>query len=476
MPRGSLSLRFVGTLAALLLGTLVGGTGFGGCGGDSGSGGDAPRFQLLVLEADGEPPTQGLTVERLEGRQLSNRPLAARAVSGQPRIFEVPGAPSGQYYLHLPGGWGHLFLNSLPRLEAGGPPARLRVGRPHSFYLDSHVRGRLLGDVWGVRKPQSNGDPGPAVPVEMVRDPGGITIVRLPPAQWAGPTTLMGRYVDGGLTEMILTELKEHGRPVYKELEPEPVGPLRVSVASPEPLADDALWAHVVAEGLPIEDHQQQPVRGGSAVFRAVPAGGSGVSVSLGEGPGAAWFHIGPAGWREEGEVRLHAPPAAPVEVALEGVKATPTLRIQGRRDEGDSYGLLPVIHAATGDSVSQRLDRGNWRLLIDDGTNMRIRRLSVAGPGQMTVLEDPPPEPPATVQGTLTMGDGRRLLWQREEDGRLVLGQGFVLRAGTGGRYRGRLPAGAYQLVVEDLNAVLGKPRRVVLTSGMQMSLPLDG
>jgi hypothetical protein len=471
MLRGSSSLRLVGTLVALLIGG-----GLGGCGGEPGSGGGAPRFQLLVCEADGEPPTQGLTVERLEGRQLSNRPLVARPVPGQPRIFEVPGAPDGQYYLHLPDGWGHLFLNSLPRLEAGGQLARLRVGRPHTLYLDSHVRGRLLGDVWGARKPQSNGDPGPAVPVEMVRDPGGITLVRLPAAQWAGPTTLMGRFVDGGLTEMILTELKEHGRPVYKELEPEPVGPLRVSIASPQPLADDALWAHVVAEGLPIEDHQQQPVRGGSAFFRAVPAGGSGISVSLGEGPDVPRFRIGPAGWREEGEVRLHAPPSAPVAVQLPGVKAAPMLRIQARREDGDSYGLVPWVRAEAGDDVSVRLDLGRWRLLIDDGTNMRIRRLSVDGPGKVAVLDDPPPEPPAIVQGTLTMGEGRRLLWQREEDGRLVLGQGFVLRGGAGGRYRGRLPPGAYRLAVEDLNGVIGKPRRIVLTAGMQMSLPLDG
>ncbi len=471
MPR---RLPLVGLAWAVAV--VLSGGGLGGCGGDSGSGGAAPRFQLLVCELDGEAPTQGLTVERLEGRQMSNRPLAAHPVAGQPKVFEVPGAGDGLYYLRLPDGWGHLVLNSLPRLEAGGRSALFRVGRPHTIYLASHVRGRLLGDVWGARKPQPNGDPGPTVRLVLQNDPSGVTILRVPPEQWAGPITLMGRFADGGLTEMVLTELKEHGRPVYRELEPEPIGPLRVSVASPEPLADDALWAHVSAQGLPIEDHQQQPVRGGSAFFRAVPAGGSGVAVSLGDGPDVPRFHIGPAGWREEGELRIHAPPRAPVLVELTGVKGGDLLRVQARREDGDSYGLLPLVHPEAGDVVSVRLDVGRWRLLIDDGTNMRIRRLSVDGPGKVAVLEDPPPEPPATVQGTLTMGDGRRLLWQREEDGRLVLGQGFVLRGGAGGRYRGRLPPGAYQLAVEDLNGVLGKPRRVVLTAGMQMSLPLDG
>lgn len=471
MPRRLPFARLAWALAPLLLGG-----GLGGCGGESGSAKGAPRFQLVVCELDGEAPTQGLTVERLEGRQMSNSPLAARPVAGEPRVFEVPGAADGRYYLRLPDGWGHLVLNSLPLLQAGGRPALFRVGRPHTLYLDSHLRGRLLGDVWGARKPQPNGDPGPAVPLVMQRDPSGITIVRVPAEQWAGPITLMGRFVDGGLTEMLLTELKEHGRPVYHELEPEPVGPLRVSVASPQPLPDDTLWAHVSARGLPIEDHQQQPVRGGSAFFRAVPAGGSGVEVSLGEGPEALRFQIGPAGWREEGELRIHAPPAAPVAVELQGVKAGPLLRVQARREDGDSYGLLPLTTTGEGDPVSVRLDVGRWRLLIDDGTHVRIRRLSVDGPGQVALLDDPPPEPPAIVQGSLTMGEGRRLLWQREEDGRLVLGQGFVLRGGSGGRFRGRFPAGAYQLVVEDLDGKPGKPRRVVLTSGMQLSLPLDG
>ena len=150
MPRRFPPVRLAWTLAALLLAG-----GLGGCGGESGSEGGAPRLELLVCELDGEPPTQGLTVERREGRQMSNKPLAARPVAGLPRVFEVPGAADGQYYLRLPDGWGQLVLNSLPHLEAGGRPALFRVGRPHTLYLDSHLRGRLLGDVWGARYPDA---------------------------------------------------------------------------------------------------------------------------------------------------------------------------------------------------------------------------------------------------------------------------------------------------------------------------------
>jgi hypothetical protein len=149
-----------------------------------------------------------------------------------------------------------------------------------------------------------------------------------------------------------------------------------------------------------------------------------------------------------------------------------PDLVVQVRAEGGDGYGVVPVQRQ--GGAPHVLLDPGPWRLFIDDGTNLRMRRIRVDGSAVVEMLEDVPRAAPAQVQGNVEGGEGLRVLWQRREDGRLVLAHGFVLPTGSGGRYRGRLPAGTYEVVVENLRGQRSPPRKVELTPGMQLSLPL--
>ncbi|HEX5635028.1 MAG TPA: hypothetical protein VFX50_17415, partial [Gemmatimonadales bacterium] len=87
---------------------------------------------------------------------------------------------------------------------------------------------------------------------------------------------------------------------------------------------------------------------------------------------------------------------------------------------------------------------------------------------------DDVPPGPPAIVQGNAGTEPGLRIFWERVEGGQKVLAHGFVLPTQSGGRYRGRLPAGTYEVRVEDLRGTSSAARKVVLEPGMQLSLPL--
>jgi hypothetical protein len=309
------------------------------------------------------------------------------------------------------------------------------------------------------------------------QDPAGLTILRIPASFWGRGITLMGRYVDGGLTELVLIELKSHGLPVYRELDPQPLAPLRVVAAAPGAPVDGVLTAELETRGLPLVERQQVPVTSGVALFRGVPTDGSGLRVALRRGERTTAVELPPGSWRQEGEVRLHAPPeGTPLEVPLGLLGAEGTPRLQGRLEGGDSYGLLSVSARLPETTGYAALEPGRWRLLIDTGTAMRTLRVEVEAAERVRVLEETPFEAPAVVQGSLLGGQARRLLWQREEDGLLVLGQGFVMQVDADGRYRGSLPPGTYQLVLEDPRGNRDKPRRFVLTPGMQLSLPLGG
>jgi hypothetical protein len=440
-------------------------------------GADAPgvaRIELVVCTSDGQPPREGLTVERVERSGLGP-PLPLRPVAGEPLLFDAPGVVDGSYHLKLPDAWGHLFINRLPRLTPGGPPARVRVGRPHSFYLVSHQPRRLLGDTWGALRPHGDGAPGTPIPLEVEQDPHGITILRVAPEHWDGPLVLMGRFVDGGLTQTWVGQLKPPGKPIYYELDPEPLAPARVVVAAPQPVPDDTVEVELRVLGLPLPESQRGKVRGGRVDLPGVSVGGTGVEVQVGAAGPASIVHFAAGAFHAVGDLRVHLPPASPTpaRVVLEGVTDGPDLVVQVRTEGGDGYGVVPVQRVA-GSAPHVLLDAGRWRMIIDDGTTFRTRQLHVHGPTHVETLQDLPPEPPATVQGYVEGAIGPRLVWERIEDGRRVLGHGFVLPTQAGGRYRGRLPAGAYELVVEDARGQRHKPRRVDLTPGMQLSLPM--
>ena len=64
--------------------------------------------------------------------------------------------------------------------------------------------------------------------------------------------------------------------------------------------------------------------------------------------------------------------------------------------------------------------------------------------------------------------------MWERQEDGRGVLGDGFVVFA-RGGAFEVTLPAGTYRLFVENASGVRSAPQEFALMPGQRVSATLD-
>lgn len=450
-----------------------------GCGDDS-SNPRAPAPQVLVVACglDGPPPTTGLRVQNYRKDAPPGPEIALVPVAGRPGVYDAPGAVDGLYHLLLPDGWGHLLGNRMPYLQPGGNPARFVVGRAHTLYTASHVPGRTLGEEWGVRRIDASGALGARLDVRVEQDPDlGLTLLRFRPEDWPGDLAYQARFLDGGLTEVVITTFKDTQRPLYRELDPEPLGALRVAIAALEPVPDDALWVHLTLEGLPLEERQQMPVRGGRAEFPRVPMGGTGVEIRLGDGPDAVTHRLRSGDWSEVGELRVWSFGASRAPASWIPVEAAPAgalPQVQIRHEAGDSYGLVPV--RAQAGAVGALLPPGRWRLLAGGADGVRWGMADTAhGPAELQVTWEPPVAW-ASVQGLVAGGGGRRVVWKRREAGRLVLAHGHVIRADSGGRFKGRLPPGEYEVAVEGPDGALGPAKKATLEPGSHVSLPLDG
>lgn len=473
---GRVARQYLGPVRLALLVALPGL--LAGCGDDPpAAGGPAPQVLLVACGLDGPPPTTGLRVQNLRKDAPPGPEIPLVPVPGRPGVYDAPGAVDGLYHLLMPAGWGHLISDRVPFLQPGGNPARFVVGRAHTLYAGSHVRGRTLGDEWGVRRIEPSGVLGARLDVRVEQDADlGLTLVRFRPEDWPGNLAYQARFLDGGLTEVVITTFKDAHRPVFRELEPEPLGPLRVTPAASRPVPDDALWVHAEVEGLPLAERQQRPVRGGRADFPGIPMGGTGVRVTLGEEGAASSLLLEPREWTALGDVRVWhgatgAEPATWIPVEWSGDAAG--LRVQIRDEAGSSYGLVPT--RSQGGTHSALVPAGRWRLLATGAAGSIEGTADTSRGPSAAEVRWSPPVAWAVVQGLAAGGAGRRIAWSRREGAVSVLAHGFVLRADSGGRFKGRLPPGVYDVAVEAADGSFGRPKRVTLEPGGHLSLPLD-
>lgn len=438
--------------------------------------GDAPRatswplVELVASPLDGEPPREGLSVERAEpGAPPGSYPLTA--VPGRPLVFEARGAPRGGYLLRMPGEWAMLGTPILPGLEPDARLTRIRVGRHHTLYLVSHRSQRPLGDTWALRRLLPEEQRGRAVPVRIEQDALGTVLIRVPPEEWRGTLELQGRFADGGLCEHWPFYPGEFGLPILRSLEPEPLAPLRVPVVGAAEGAETWVTARVV--GLPLGEQQRAPVRDGLADFAGLPTTGLSLELESGEVGPLGPLSLPAGSWYDEGEIRLHArlagarpvrlalPPGAPVTRCQIGVPGGPSFGLVAWREEAGAL----VLEAAP----------GAWRLLLTRGPGHAFGRFEVPVAGEPTGVDVGPTVPDAVVRGIVAGGDRGRLLWERLEGDVPVLAHGFVSAVRTGGTFAASLPPGTYRLTLESPLGPRDATRTLTLASGEQRSLSLD-
>jgi hypothetical protein len=440
--------------------------------------GDDPAPALPVLvhvvahRFDGEPPSRELAVRRL-GSTTLEAPIPLVPVAGRPHVYEARGATAGRYVLVLPEGWGPLASSVQPYLQPDGRPTRMNVGRNYTIYCAASGVDRPLGDVWGARRVEPSGALGAALHLDVQPDGAGWVLLRFKPEEWAGPLALQGRFTDGRLTELVLTTPSEGGRPILRHLAVEPVAPLDVPVVGAETAAAP-LWVLARVLGLPLDEVQQQPVREGVARFDGLATSRDGLELTLGDGPDAPRFRLATEAWARGGEVRLLAPLPGRVPVRLPMPADAQLVRVQLRPEEGSSYGWVPA--RVDGGGVLVDVAPGTWRALVETSKGFHESRFRVPANGEMVYLSSVvDPQSGAVVRGSVKGAGGERVVWERQEDGRGVLGHGFAVRVRSDGAFEVVLPAGAYRTVIETARGTRSAPRERTLMPGDQVSVALE-
>jgi hypothetical protein len=438
------------------------------------SGDDEKRALPVLLEVvahrlDGEPPTQGLQVQKVGSTSLGP-PIALVAVPGRPHVYEVPGAGAGRYGLTLPGGWGMLSVSGQPPfLQPDGRPTRVNVGRPHTMYCTAMSIDRPLGEVWGARRVDPSGALGAALHLEVQADDKGWILLRFKPEEWAGPMALQGRFADGRLTELVLTKPGVGGRPILRQLNAEPTAPLRVTVVGGE-AGGAGVWVRARVLGLPLDEVQERPVRDGVAEFEGIATSKEGLEIEVQAGPERATYRLATDAWARLGEVRLLAPLPGRTRAIVSGVSPADLVRVQLRRGDESSYGWVP--HASDANAAWVEAAPGTWRVLVE--TKHGFAQSEVTVEGNLTMSTAVTELGTATVVGTLRGATEARLVWERQERGRGVLAHGFVVVV-RGGAFEVTLPAGTYRLFVENASGVRGAPQEFALMPGQRVSATLD-
>lgn len=430
----------------------------------------APLLELAASSLDGEPPTEGLSVERAEpGAPKGSYPLTP--VPGRRLVFQAQGAPRGAYLLRMPGAWAMLGTSILPALEPDGRLTRIRVGRHHTLYLVSHRSQRPLGDTWALRRLLPEEERGRAVPMRVEQDALGTVLIRVPPEEWRGTLELQGRFADGGLCEHWPFYPGEFGLPILRSLEPEPLAPLRVPVVGAPPEGDTWVTARIL--GLPLVEQQSAPVRDGAAEFAGLPTTGLSLELETGEVGPLGPLRLPAGSWYDEGEIRLHARPARSRPVRLTLPPGAPVSRCQIGAPGGGSFGLVAYREEAGG--LVLEAAPGAWRLLLTRGGGHAFGRFEVPAEGEPTGVDVGPTAPDAVVRGIVAGGDRGRLLWERLEADVPALGHGFVSALRTGGAFAASLPPGTYRLTIESPHGLRDASRTLTLAPGEQRSLSLD-
>jgi hypothetical protein len=450
--------RLRASAAALLLGLAA-------CGPDERSGPLPVLVEVVAHRLDGEPPKQGLAVRRAASTGPGPAiPLVP--VPGRPNVYEAPGAEEGRYVLALPDGWGPLFVGVPPYLQPDGRPTRMNAGRPHTMYLASIAPGRQLGETWAAKRVEPSGALGAALRVEVQPDGESWVLLRFRPEEWAGAMAVQGRFTDGSLTELVLTTPAEGGRPILRQLNAEPTAPLVVTVVGAE--GAPGAWVRARVLGLPLDEVEERPVRDGAARFEGLATSREGLEVTVGEGAEAATHRFATTEWARAGELRLLALGPGRERVDL-GPSAGEVLRVQLRPEAGSSYGLVPF--EKDGAAAWLGVPPGDWRALVETATGVVSLRFAVRS-GAPPPTQAGMPLASAVARGTLKGAASARVVWERLEDGRAVLGHGFTVRA-RGGAFESTLPPGTYRLSVANEQGVRGRPTEVALTPGQQLSLP---
>lgn len=466
LPRAGLPRR-AGLLPWALLTLLA----LAGCGERPGTASDDPLVLVLGCPPDGPPPTQGLVARTVVQGRLSEAFPLVPAPGRPPGTYRVPGAPETGFLLELPDGWGMLSRMGVPHLRRGGEPTLVRVGRFHSLYVISGTRERPLGDVWGLRRVDPGQGLREALPLEVVPSEDGYTILRLRPADWTGGLALQGRFADGSLTETVLLQPKERGLPIYRVLQGEPLAPLQVVVVGAS--APDT-WVRVRVLGLPVEETQRRPLRDGVASFPGVSTTGEGVEVLPDERTPVGALRLPPGGWMREAEVRLRAPPGPDARALHLSLPADEEVRLVQLRGAAEaSYGRVP-FRVADG-QIEVSLEPGAWRALVSTARGLRAAAFEVPAAGPVAAVPLGAPTAPVTVRGRVEQLQGGTVAWQRDEDGRWVLGQGFVAAIRSGGAYEAELPAGRYRLRLTAPDGTVDERRERTFEPGALVSLDLD-
>ncbi len=428
-----------------------------------------PLVELVTSPLDGAAPREGLVMERAEPGAPRGS-YALTPVPGRPGVFEARGAPRGGYLLRMPPGWGMLGTNRLAALQPDGIPAPVHVGRSHTLYLLSHRAQRPLGATWALRRSAPPEERGQAIPVRVEQEPGGQVLIRVPPEQWRGALELQGRFADGGLVERWPFFPGEHGLPILRRLEPEPLAPLLVPVAGAP--VEGGLWVTARVLGLPLPEEARAPVREGAASFPGLPTTGEQLELVAGDEGSLGALRLPPGGWFDEGEVRLHARPAGARVVLLPLPSGAPPSRCQVAGPTADAFGLVP-FRTEQG-RLAVELAPGAWRLLLTQPGAHVGGQVEVPEAGEATVVYAPS-EPDAVVRGVVTGGDRGRVVFERLETGAPRLAHGFVASVRTGGSFVARLPPGPYRLTVETARGARDGSRTFHFAPGEQRSLSLE-